>query len=90
VTNKLFTYMLAGLAVAATDTRGQREIMREAPEAGFLYPAGQPRVLAESVKLLLANPVQLAHAKEAAWAAADRRFNWEVESQALVSYLEDK
>jgi glycosyltransferase involved in cell wall biosynthesis len=90
VTNKLFTYMLAGIAVAATDTRGQREIMRAAPDAGFLYPAGEPRALADSVKVLLANPAQLAHAKEAAWAAADRRFNWEVESQALVSYLEDK
>jgi glycosyltransferase involved in cell wall biosynthesis len=89
VTNKLFTYMLAGLAVAATDTRGQREIMREAPQAGFLYPAGQPRALAESLRALLSNPAALARAKAAAWTAADSRFNWEYEARGLVSYLED-
>ena len=89
VTNKLFTYMLAGLAIAATDTRGQREMLTEAPDVGFLYPAGHPRLLAESLRTLLGNPAALVRTKDAAWAAADRRFNWEIEGQALVSYLED-
>jgi glycosyltransferase involved in cell wall biosynthesis len=88
VTNKLFTYLLAGLAVIATDTPGQREVLDEAPGAAFLYPAGQPAILAERVKRLLADPVELAQFKSAAWTAADRRFNWEHESQSLVSYLE--
>lgn len=90
VTNKLFTYMLAGLAVGATDTLGQREVLQEAPGAGFLYPAGQPAALADGIRRLLADRDELARMKRAAWTAADRRFNWEHESQGLVSYLEDK
>jgi glycosyltransferase involved in cell wall biosynthesis len=90
VTNKLFTYMLAGLAVIATDTPGQREVLNEAPGSGLLYPAGQPAILAERVRQLLLDPVELAQAKSAAWTAADRRFNWEHESQSLVRYLEDR
>lgn len=90
VTNKLFTYMLAGLAVIATDTPGQREVLGEAPGSGLLYPAGQPSILAEGVRQLLRDPVELARAKSAAWTAADRRFNWEHESQSLVRYLEER
>ncbi|HEV8524982.1 MAG TPA: glycosyltransferase, partial [Terriglobales bacterium] len=41
VTNKVFSYMLGGLAIAATDTPGQREILEQVPTAGFLYSAGQ-------------------------------------------------
>jgi glycosyltransferase involved in cell wall biosynthesis len=89
VTNKLFTYMLAGLPIVATDTPGQREILEQAPGAGVLYPAGQPAVLADRIRQLLADPVELGRMKTAAWTAADRRFNWEYESQSLVSYLED-
>jgi glycosyltransferase involved in cell wall biosynthesis len=89
VTNKLFTYMLAGLAVVATDTPGQRGVMADAPGAGLLYTAGRPDELANRLRSLLCNPDKLAACKAAAWEAADRRFNWEVESKSLVSYLED-
>jgi glycosyltransferase involved in cell wall biosynthesis len=89
VTNKLFTYMLAGLAVVATDTPGQRAVMAEARGAGLLYRAGRPDELAERLRTLLCNPSQLAACQAAAWEAADQRFNWEVESKGLVSYLED-
>lgn len=89
VTNKLFTYMLAGLAVVATDTPGQRAVMVEASGAGLLYRAGRPDELAERLRTLLCNANQLAACQAAAWEAADRRFNWELESKGLVSYLED-
>jgi glycosyltransferase involved in cell wall biosynthesis len=90
VTNKIFTYMLAGLAVAATDTPGQREILMEAEGAGFLYQPGRPAELAEKIRELLADPAQLARYKAAAWEAADRRFNWDREAQGLVAYLEGR
>ena len=35
VTNKLFSYLLAGLAVAASDTPGQRQVMSQVPNAGI-------------------------------------------------------
>jgi glycosyltransferase involved in cell wall biosynthesis len=90
MSNKLFTYLLAGIAVAATDIPGQRAILTEARGAGFLYPHGQPRALADALGALLSDPARLARTKAAAWEAADRRFNWDLDGPALVSYLEDR
>lgn len=87
-TNKIFTYLVAGLAVAATDTRGQRDVMAEAPGAGFLYPAGDPDALAQELRILLSSPGRLTEAKRAALAAAERRLCWEREAPALVAFLE--
>jgi glycosyltransferase involved in cell wall biosynthesis len=88
VTNKLFTYMLAGLAVAATDTRGQREIMSAVGEAGFLYTPGRPQELADGVRRWLHDPGTLARARAASREAARSRYNWDVEAPWLVAYLE--
>ncbi len=86
VTNKLLVYLLAGLAVAATDIPGQRAILDDAPGAGFLYPPGDTAALAAGLRSLFAN---LAQAKAAARAAGERRFNWEAEAPRLVRYLEE-
>lgn len=87
VTNKILTYLAAGVAVAATATRGQREVMDAAPGAGFTYPPGDVVALAEGLRRLLASPRALADAKRAAAAASSARFNWEHESTRLVAYL---
>jgi glycosyltransferase involved in cell wall biosynthesis len=84
VTNKLLVYLLAGIAVAATDIPGQRGILDAAPGAGFLYPPGDTAALAAGLESLLAN---LANAKAAARMAGERRFNWEAEAPRLVRYL---
>ena len=46
ITNKIFLYMLAGLGVVASRTRGHEDVMRLSPEAGFLYPSGDAAALA--------------------------------------------
>ncbi len=89
VTNKLFVYLLAGLAVAATETQGQRGIMQRAPGAGFLYPPGDVAALAAGIRSLIETPGALARAKVAAAAAADRDFVWDHEAPRLVRYLVD-
>jgi len=79
VTNKVFSYMLAGLAIAATDTVGQREVLSQAPGAGILYPAGDAASLRKLLQSWLNHPQQLARARQAAWDAARSRFCWDVE-----------
>jgi glycosyltransferase involved in cell wall biosynthesis len=86
VTNKLLVYLLAGIAVAATDIPGQRGIIDAAPGAGFLYPPGDTAALAAGLESLLAN---LPNAKAASRMAGERRFNWEAEAPRLVRYLEE-
>jgi len=52
VSNKIGSYLMAGLAIAATDTPGQREVLDQVPAAGFLYPSGKADLLADGLKLL--------------------------------------
>lgn len=87
VTNKFYVYLLAGLAVAASETSGQREAMAKAPEAGFLYPPGDAQALAEGIRTLLESPASLARAQAAAWRAADEGLSWEFDAPRLVAYL---
>jgi glycosyltransferase involved in cell wall biosynthesis len=87
VTNKVFSYLLAGLAIAATDTPGQREILDQAPTAGFLYPAGNPTVLAEKLGNWIDSPSLLLEAKQAAWDVARSKFCWDVEETKFLHLL---
>lgn len=86
-TNKLFTYLAAGLAIAATDTPGQRRILESAPGAAFLYPPGDVGALAAGLQRLLSTPSALAAARRASAAAARARFSWEHDAPILVRHL---
>jgi glycosyltransferase involved in cell wall biosynthesis len=84
VSNKLFQYLQAGLAVIATDTQGQREVLAQCGEAGMLLSAATPPVLAQAIDFHLSQPARLARAKKAALAAASDLFSWERQRAALV------
>jgi glycosyltransferase involved in cell wall biosynthesis len=83
VTNKLLFYMLAGLAVIATDTPGQRGIAEQAGGALDLYPRGDARALAAAVQSLLDDRAALEQQKQRALEAALTRFNAERELQKI-------
>ena len=83
VTNKVFHYLLGGLAVVASDTAGQREIYVKAKRAIRLYPVGHAAKLADAINGLLASPGALDSAKEAALEVAQSRFCWEKERSLL-------
>ncbi len=77
LTNKAFTYILAGLAVVFTDTPGQRGLATDLGPGAFLYSPGDVETLAQGLKLWATNPGQLLAARRAAWAAACRRWHWQ-------------
>jgi glycosyltransferase involved in cell wall biosynthesis len=87
VTNKVFSYLLGGLAIAATDTPGQREVMENIPSAGFLYDAGNPASLADGLQRWLGDRNVLRAAQQAAWEAARERYCWDIEKQTLLKIL---
>jgi glycosyltransferase involved in cell wall biosynthesis len=87
MSNKLGSYMLAGLAIAASDTPGQREVMNQAPEAGFLYKAGNPEELATKLQAWCDDRDLLLKAKQAAWEIGRNRFCWDIEKEKLLSVL---
>lgn len=87
VSNKLLTYLAAGLAIAASDTPGQRGVMAEAPGAGFLFRPGDAHALAAGLRELISTPERLSAAKRASRRAAEERFSWEHEQHRLVDAL---
>lgn len=88
VTNKLFQYLQAGLAVIATNTAGQQEIFSTFPEIGRLISSENPESLAQALKDLVGNPKKLAVAKAAALEAARSRFCWENQIPQLIATAE--
>lgn len=79
VTNKLFQYLQAGLAVLATDTAGQCEIFHTHPDIGLQIPCQNPAALAASINHLASQPAALHRAQVAASQAAQTRWHWESE-----------
>jgi glycosyltransferase involved in cell wall biosynthesis len=85
ISNKIFQYLGAGLAVVATNTAGQTEVMRAAPESGVLVPTTDTAPFAAQLDELLGNRARLRQRQIAARAAAEREFCWERESPCLLA-----
>lgn len=77
LTNKVFTYVLAGLAVAVTDTEGQRPVAEDLGEGAVLYRPGDVAALAAGLRRWAEDGDALARAQRACWEAARRRWHWE-------------
>jgi glycosyltransferase involved in cell wall biosynthesis len=88
VTNKILHYLVAGLAVVATDTAGQREIAEQVPEAVRLCRGNDAASLAAQIDAFVREPGELEQAKKAALAAARERFSWECQAPSLVASVE--
>jgi len=88
ITNKLFQYLQAGLAVIETDTQGQREVMLQCPDAGEMVKANEPESLAFAITSLVSNKERLLASKRAALKAAREVFSWEGESEVLLREAE--
>jgi glycosyltransferase involved in cell wall biosynthesis len=87
VTNKILHYLLAGLAVVASDTAGQREVASQARDAVLLYPSGDAHALANALDALLASPDLMRRTKAAALAAAQETFSWERQEATLLAAI---
>lgn len=85
ITNKILQYMNAGVAVVATDTAGQKEIMAASPDAGLLITAHETTDYARRLDALLASPSALRTAQLAARQAAANLFCWERETPRLLA-----
>lgn len=75
VTNKLFQYLQAGLAIVASDTAGHREVLEQSPGAGEIFTAGEPSSLAGALNRLCCDRAQLQRARRAARAAGATVFD---------------
>lgn len=88
ITNKLFQYMQAGLAIIATPTAGQQEVFDEAPGIGRMVPHQDPVKLAEAILYFSSNAKELSAAKSASLRAVEDRFCWERQQPILIEAAE--
>jgi len=87
VSNKAFTYLLAGTAIVATATPGQRWLMDQMPEAGWVYQPGDVAALVALLRSALNDRSSVARARSAAWRHGTTRFNWEVEAGRFLDVV---
>lgn len=88
LSNKIFTYLLAGLPVLASDTAGQRALAQELPAAVRVAPLQDAHAWAALIDQQL-QPQALAEARRAAWAAAQSLYNWDREKQVFLLAVAD-
>ncbi len=88
ITNKILHYLLAGMAVRATPTAGQREVGLAAQGAVRLLPEMSSHELACAISDLVSTEQTLADARAAALDSAQRVFCWERQEPRLVEAVE--
>lgn len=84
ITNKILQYLGAGLAVVATPTAGQREVLSRSPTAGMLHDFADPDAAAQALDSLLADQAVLASRRAAARRLAEDHYCWEREAPRHV------
>ena len=88
LTNKIFAYLLAGNAVAATATDSQRSLMAGIAGAGFCYPAEDAQSLARGLLAWYEDRKELDRVRRQVWDWGTREFNWDREKQEFLRALE--
>lgn len=86
--NKVLHYLVAGLAVVASDTAGTREAAALAPGGILSFDGQRPRHLADVLNGLLATPARLDAARANALDAARRVLSWEHQRPTLLAAFE--
>ena len=87
ITNKIIQYLNAGLAVVASDTSGQREVLAHAPNAGIIVETHETARFAAALDALLAEPEALRQRQRSARQLAEETYCWEREAPRLTELV---
>lgn len=87
LSNKIFTYLLSGMAIVASNTPAQEKFMKEYPGTGKLYKIGDYDGLAKIFLSLLNNENELNNCRSTSLDLADKKLNWENESGKFLSVV---
>jgi glycosyltransferase involved in cell wall biosynthesis len=85
LTNKIFTYLLAGRPVLMSDTPAQAALAGDLGQAAALVSLSDPATIADQLDRWALAPEALQAAREAAWQLARTRYNWQVEQRAFLA-----
>lgn len=89
LTNKIFTYLGAGLAIIVTETSAQSAFIKQHPQTGTSYRIGDIDHLAMRLDHYYRDREALMSAKKAAYQLAKTTLNWELESKKLLRTIKE-
>ncbi len=87
LSNKIFTYLQAGLVIVASDTTAQHELLDQFPTIGKGYQKGNPQSLADVLLYYHQHRDELLETRKAALIAAREKLNWENESRKFLNLV---
>lgn len=85
--NKLFSYLVAGLPIVASDVPAHQALRPSLGPAVRLFAREDPEAAAAAMDDLLASAETLAHARKAAFDLGQHRFNWDLEKHRLLDLV---
>ena len=88
LSNKIFTYLQAGLGIIASDTSAHSDFIAEYPAIGKIYKKGDHRALANILLDYHQNREKLLESRLAAFDTASKKLNWENESKKFLAVVE--
>jgi hypothetical protein len=89
LSNKIFTYLLAGNAILFSDTDAQRLFFKSNSNIGFLYSQGNSKELANFIMKYILEPELLINHRNNSFNAS-KNWNWENESRKLISLVKQQ
>ncbi len=87
LSNKIFTYMQAGLAIVASNTTAQSDLLKAYPEIGKLYEIGNIHSLSEILLHYSKHTDALYEARKASLTLAQTSLNWETEQLKFLKII---
>lgn len=89
LTNKIFCYMLGGLALAVSNTKAQIELLKANKKIGFVFDTNDEQTLVEGLRNYIQYPSLLQHDRENSLLVAKETYNWEVQSLSWSSLIKE-
>ncbi len=87
LSNKVFSYLAAGIAIILSETPAQLQFIKSHPKVGKSYPIGNVESLANILKALISNRQSLVECKAESLALATKELNWNVEKEKFLALL---
>jgi glycosyltransferase involved in cell wall biosynthesis len=88
LTNKIFSYMLSGLAILASSTKAQTTLLNENKDIGFLYDLNNKKSIDDILQIYLQDTSLLRLHKHNSLMAGLHKYNWEIESSNYLSIVQ--
>lgn len=84
LSNKLFTYLLAGNAVILSATPAQKLFYQQYPQIGWCYSTGDINTLVQYIEDAYNNIESLSSKRQHSWQLANTILNWENEKEKFL------